>query len=96
MNVHEKAREMIERYIDSVEAREDIVDRHQQKALVTFDTLKTLIDIIKSQEEDLSLVCRTINPCLVCGHYRPEREDYEKCELKEWTCNWIWRGKNED
>lgn len=50
----------------------------------------------KALEADLALVCNTLNPCLVCGHYRPEREDYEKCELKEWTCSWIWRGENED
>lgn len=92
MIVHEKAREMIERYIDSVEAREDIDDKHQHKALVAFDTLKALIDIIKSHEEDLNLVCRTINPCLVCGHYKPERQGMEKCELNGWKCAWEWRG----
>lgn len=47
----------------------------------------------KALEADLALVCNIPNPCLVCGHYRPDREDYEKCELKEWTCNWVWRGE---
>ena len=42
---------------------------------------------------DLKLVCTKNNPCLVCGHFRPEREDYEKCELKEWVCEWEWRGE---
>lgn len=42
---------------------------------------------------DLKFVCAKNNPCLVCGHFRPKREDYEKCELKEWVCEWVWRGE---
>lgn len=40
---------------------------------------------------DLKLVCETLNPCLVCGHYR---SDWEKlgCELNGLACIWSWRG----
>ena len=49
--------------------------------------------LINALMADLTLVCgsETINPCLVCGHYRT---DWEKpgCELNGLTCAWIWRG----
>lgn len=44
-------------------------------------------------EADLSLACTSNNPCLVCGHFRPERDGLQKCELNEWICNWEWRGE---
>ena len=46
----------------------------------------------KALEEDLTLVCTEINPCLVCGHYKPECQGMEKCELNGWKCAWEWRG----
>ena len=93
MTERTKVLEMVERYVSSVESREDLDDKNRQMTLVSYGTLKALIDTIKSIEEDLTIVCRIPNPCLVCGHYRPERVDYEKCELKEWTCEWVWRGR---
>ena len=42
-------------------------------------------------EADLALACTSNNPCLVCGHYRPEMEK-AKCDLMGWTCAWEWRG----
>ena len=42
--------------------------------------------------EDLTLACTSGNPCLVCGHYRPDMQGMQKCELNEWVCKWTWRG----
>ena len=42
---------------------------------------------------DLKLVCTKNNPCLVCVHFCPEREDYENCERTDWICEWEWRGE---
>lgn len=41
---------------------------------------------------DLHITCTENNPCLVCGHYKPERQGMEKCELNGWKCAWEWRG----
>lgn len=49
--------------------------------------------LINALLADLTLVCgsESINPCLVCSHYRT---DWEKpgCELNGLTCAWSWRG----
>ena len=42
-------------------------------------------------EKDLTLACTSNNPCLVCGHYKPNLK--EKCELLGWHCEWVWRGE---
>lgn len=50
----------------------------------------------KALEADLTLACVENNPCLVCGHFRPDQNGFQKCELNEWVCKWEWRGKNDD
>ena len=41
---------------------------------------------------DLHIACTENNPCLVCGHFRPDQNGLQKCELNEWVCKWEWRG----
>ena len=40
---------------------------------------------------DLNAVCKSVNVCLACSHYRT---DWPKpgCELNGLTCKWCWRG----
>ncbi len=53
--------------------------------------------LINALLADLTLVCgsESINPCLVCSHYRT---DWEKpgCELNGLACIWSWRGVQKD
>ena len=49
---------------------------------------------------DLHAVCagKFVDICCICGHYRPERQGEQKCELNGLICSWVWRGvqKKED
>lgn len=59
------------------------------------ECVKELLDsanVIDALETDLTLACTSGNPCLVCGHYRPDMQGMQKCELNEWVCKWTWRG----
>jgi len=50
-------------------------------------------DVIEALHADLITACTSGNPCLVCSHYKPERNGLEKCELNGWVCSWEWKGK---
>ena len=54
--------------------------------------ITVVTDREKDLEADLAIACKSNNPCLVCGHYRPDQNGYQKCELNEWVCKWEWRG----
>lgn len=43
---------------------------------------------------DLHAVCagKFVDICSICGHYRPERQGEQKCELNGLICSWVWRG----
>ena len=58
-----------------------------------FEMVKEDIRERERMKADLAVACTQNNPCLVCSHYRPEREGLEKCELNNWVCKWEWRGE---
>ena len=77
-------------YIQKLEEKVELYDECVDDALQLMRERDALM-------ADLTLVCgsESINPCLVCSHYRT---DWEKpgCELNGLTCAWSWRGVQKD
>ena len=77
-------------YIQQLEEKVELYDECVDNALQLMRERDAMM-------ADLTLVCgsESINPCLVCSHYRT---DWEKpgCELNGLACIWCWRGVHKD
>ena len=57
-----------------------------------FSRIHGLIHEHHALKADMQAACEGNNPCMVCGHFKPERYGHEKCELNGWHCSWEWKG----